>query len=205
MHPVVHEKFHELLSGADITHARILEVGGRIDGTSLLIFPELEAAAELYCVNREPLPSDDRIIGITANANRLDMFQDNHFDIVLSNATLEHDKRFWLTAAEMRRVLRPGGTMIVGVPGFVGDAMKSGEAAAMILEHHGPGDYYRLSDEAMREVVFDGFDQVELNVILSPPRIIGIGMKPVQSLHVSKEEGMPNAGDKSLVLRWATG
>src|SRR5712664_1709439 len=58
LHPVVHEKFHDILSGADIKNARILEVGGRIDGTSLLIFPELEAAAELYCVNREPLPSD---------------------------------------------------------------------------------------------------------------------------------------------------
>jgi SAM-dependent methyltransferase len=108
----------------------------------------------------------------------MDMFEDGYFDLVLSNATLEHDKNFWLTAAEMRRVLHPGGTMIVGVPGYVRDDTKSGEDAILILNHHGPGDYYRLSDEAMHEVVFEGFEDVTITVVPTPPRIIGLGRKP---------------------------
>ena len=47
------------------------------------------------------------------------MFDDESFVLVMSNAVLEHDKHFWLTLAEMKRVTRPGGLMVIGVPGFV--------------------------------------------------------------------------------------
>ena len=67
------------------------------------------------------MSSEGEIVAVTGNANRMDAFEDEMFDLVLSNATLEHDKHFWLSVAEMHRVLRPGGLLVIGVPGFIKD------------------------------------------------------------------------------------
>ena len=55
-----------------------------------------------------------------ANANDMP-FADASFDLVMSVSTLEHDKHFWLSLAEMKRVLRPGGVLAIAVPGYVKD------------------------------------------------------------------------------------
>lgn len=178
MHPVVHAKIHSILKASNVQADRLLEVGGRIDSTSLLLFPEFDHALERYCVNLEDMPADPRITGITMNANQLDVFDDDYFDLVLSNATLEHDQHFWLTVAEMRRVLRPGGMMLVGIPGYVKHPRRSEEAAIPVLNHHGRRDFYRFSGQAMRAVILEGLDHITINVVLTPPRIIGTGRMP---------------------------
>ena len=43
-------------------------------------------------------------------------FQPTRSVVVVCCATLEHDKRFWLSVKEMQRVLRPGGLLVIGVP-----------------------------------------------------------------------------------------
>jgi SAM-dependent methyltransferase len=182
LHPVVHGKIREILKASDVRAEQLLEVGGRIDQTSLLLFPEFDNALERYCVNLEDLPKDPSIVGITANANDLSLFEDDYFDLVLSNATLEHDKYFWLTIAEMRRVLRPGGMMLVGVPGYVKQTMKSAEAAIPVLNHHNKRDFYRFSGQARRDVISEGLEQITISVVLTPPRIIGTGRMPAGSL-----------------------
>jgi len=45
--------------------------------------------------------------------------------------------------------------------------------------HAAPGDYYRFSPQAFKEVLFDGMDAVEVRTIMLPPRIIGAGIKAV--------------------------
>jgi SAM-dependent methyltransferase len=45
-------------------------------------------------------------------------FADEHFDLVVSNSTLEHIPGFWLAVAEMHRVLAPGGYLLVATPGY---------------------------------------------------------------------------------------
>lgn len=42
--------------------------------------------------------------------------EDGTFDLVVSGQTLEHVEFFWVTALEMRRVLRPGGLAFLIVP-----------------------------------------------------------------------------------------
>jgi SAM-dependent methyltransferase len=42
-------------------------------------------------------------------------FTDGHFDAVVAKDILEHLQRPWLTVAEMRRVLKPGGVIIASV------------------------------------------------------------------------------------------
>ena len=41
--------------------------------------------------------------------------------------------------------------------------------------HNYPGDYYRFSPQAFREVFFEGMQDVEIFPLLTPPRIIGSG------------------------------
>src|SRR6266545_3768782 len=41
---------------------------------------------------------------------------DESFDVVVSGQTLEHDKFFWLTARNIARVLRRGGSFLLVVP-----------------------------------------------------------------------------------------
>ena len=36
-------------------------------------------------------------------------------------------------------------------------------------------DYYRFSEQAMREVIFEGMERVRVRPMMSPPRLIGYG------------------------------
>jgi hypothetical protein len=44
--------------------------------------------------------------------------------------------------------------------------------------HNFPGDYYRFSEQAVREVFMDGLVDVSVKLVLTPPRIIAWGRKP---------------------------
>jgi SAM-dependent methyltransferase len=144
---------------------------------SLLRAPQL-ARAERYCLNLVDMPSRDGITSVKGNANRLDAFEDGWFDLVMSNATLEHDKHFWLSLAEMKRVLRPGGLLIIGVPGYVKDPAREQGKSTLTYRVHYKFDYYRFSEQAVREVFFDAMDDVVVTAIMTPPRIVGHGWKP---------------------------
>ena len=122
-----------------------------------------------------------------ADAHDLSMFADAGFGLVLCNSLLEHDPHFWLTLAEARRVLAPGGWMVLGVPGYgamgrirlpppgrliarmlahlpgVGaawrDLQPALDASSLTLGvHNFPGDYYRFSARAMAEVLLAGLE-----------------------------------------------
>ncbi len=49
------------------------------------------------------------------NANDMSMFSGGSFDLVMSNAMLEHNPYFWKSIFEMNRVLASGGLLIIGV------------------------------------------------------------------------------------------
>jgi SAM-dependent methyltransferase len=159
---------------------RVLDIGGRISPDSLLTLPELEKS-ERVCVNLESIKDDLGITAVQANGNDLPMFPDGHFDWVFSNATFEHDPTFWLTLAEMRRVLKPGGLMMIGVPGFdktVYDGQDAPPDATLTYRYHMVSDFYRFSPRAVRKVFFEGFNRVRVEAVLNPPRLIGRGRKP---------------------------
>jgi ubiquinone/menaquinone biosynthesis C-methylase UbiE len=173
-------RFGEILAERGVHPDRVLEVGGRIGPDSLLLFPEL-ADAKRFCINLEDIADDYGISAVTGNANNMDMFGDASFDLVVSNATLEHDRYFWLSLAEMRRVLRPGGLLVIGVPGFKKDKEPLPNIppdATLTYKVHMWHDYYRFTPKALRNVFFEGFDDVQVRPMLKPPRIVGHGLKP---------------------------
>lgn len=168
---------HRALRMRGIRPKRALEVGGYVGARSLLRASEL-SDSERWCINLVDQPGDTGIRHVVGNANHMPMFDDDSFDLVVSNAMLEHDKQFWLSIAEMRRVLAPGGLLLIGVPGFVKSRRDRGAATTTYHVHY-RFDYYRFSRRAVRDVFLDGFEDVKVKPILDPPRIIGHGLKPL--------------------------
>jgi SAM-dependent methyltransferase len=171
-------RYHTIIQRQGIRPKKALEVGGLMGADSLLRFPEL-AGAERFCLNLVDLPSEDGITAVTGNANDMrSVFKDDTFDLIVCSATLEHDKHFWLSVNEMKRVLEPGGLLIISVPGYVEDPERDQGRATHTYRVHYRFDYYRFSEQAVREVFFEGMRRVRVKPVMFPPRIFGHGYKP---------------------------
>lgn len=179
-----------------------LEIGATGAPDTLLNLPALRQCSLRVGINIEPAGSTPAGEIQRGNSNDLSRFADGVFDVVLSNATLEHDPFFWLSLAEMRRVLKPGGLLLIGVPGFVrkrsrlrrlaghiGSRLRVpaalarplqsfGAGTATLLVHDYPGDYFRFSEQALQEVLLFGMDVLASRVLQAPPRLVGVGRKP---------------------------
>jgi SAM-dependent methyltransferase len=176
--PKIKQRFHTIIRNSGVQPEKALEVGGLMGDDSLLRFREL-AGAERYCLNLVELPSDDQVTAVTGNANDMrGVFKSDLFDLVVCCSTLEHDKRFWLSVAEMKRVVRPGGLLVIGVPGYVKDKERDEGRSTLTYRVHYRFDYYRFSEQAVREVFFEGMQRVRVAKVGVPPRLIGHGWKP---------------------------
>jgi len=201
MHAVIFEKFNALLTEREWS-GPVLEVGAVPTEKTLLNLPVLRNVTARTGINLEgPFTFKDFEI-LKGDANNMNQFPDNHFGLVLCNAMLEHDKFFWKSVEEVRRVTRPGGLLVIGTPGFADNsfqkfkkgfekqlwykAIKSSKtfgfllSSTLTLEVHGGayGDFYRFSPAFFREIIFRDFHSVEIIHIMRPPRIIGLGCKP---------------------------
>lgn len=200
MHPEIYKAFDKILSGKEIS-GPVLEVGAIPDEQTLLNLPILQNFIEKIGINLEGPFSYKDFIFHQINANKMDIFSDNYFGVVLCNAMLEHDKYFWKTIAEIRRVTKPGGLVVIGTPGYTINSFQKFRArfskyswyrkmkltktfnfllsSTLTLEVHGDayGDYYRFSQAAYRQVFFIDYKDVEIIQVLQPPRIIGLGIK----------------------------
>ena len=177
MNPAVQARIHDIIRASGIKPERALEVGGTTGARSLLRTNAL-ADCERYCLNLVRLASDEDITAVRGNANHMRCFADGTFDLVMSNAMLEHDRYFWRSIAEMKRVLVPGGLLILGAPGFVRDVANDRGASTSTFRVHYRFDYYRFSEQAFREVLFEGMERITVTPMLQPPRLVGFGWKP---------------------------
>jgi SAM-dependent methyltransferase len=198
MHPRVFQEFERICLKRNAGGA-VLEIGAVPSDDSLLCLDSLKRAKSKIGVNLEgPYTHRDFRI-LKADANSLTCFEDSSFDTVLTNATLEHDRFFWQTLSEIKRVTKEGGLIVIGVPGytklriekfwsllnkmpvlrFLPGKYCSPLAASTLTQsiHLFPSDYYRFSPLAVREVFFGHLQDVEISSLLIPPRIIGSGIK----------------------------
>jgi SAM-dependent methyltransferase len=158
-----------------------LEIGA--GNWTLLSAPAFDQARRVALNLRFGTPSEQlqRCEMITGNGNELP-FPDASFDCVLSSSALEHDKYFWRTVAEVRRVLRKGGVFIAGVPIYK-TLPTDKEYTTLTYARHGiayNADYYRFSEQAVRELFFEGYEAVTHEVIVREypnPYMIGAGRK----------------------------
>lgn len=143
---------------------------------SLLCIPELENADACGINLTGPFDLKGKPVH-HGNSNKMDIFSDTSFDLILSNALLEHDAYFWKTLEECRRLLKSGGILIIGVPGFAPNKRKEGNSTST-FRYHMQEDYYRFSPLAVEKVFLQDFVDISVRTILKPPRIVGSGRKP---------------------------
>jgi hypothetical protein len=204
MHAAVFSAF-DAICRAEAAAGAVLEIGAVPAPDTLLMLPAIARASERVGIN---LQAPGEIGGcpiLQADGHDLSCFGAARFDVVLCNSVLEHDGRFWLSLAEMRRVARLGALIVIGVPGYalpgfgrwrwlVGRAARLpllGRLCAAAAEaylsgtpvlglHDYPGDYYRFSAQACREILMAGLDRAEVRQILQPPRFIAWGRTPAK-------------------------
>jgi SAM-dependent methyltransferase len=201
MHPDIFAAFDRICMEAGID-GPVLEVGAVPGPESLLCLPALARAPLRVGINLDGPGRVDGAAILGGDANQMGMFGDATFAAVLCNSVLEHDRRFWLTLAEIHRVARPGALVAIGVPGYAEPPQSRWRVAGRTLErvapsnarltrrigswlagtptlgiHNFPGDYYRFSAQAMAQVLLAGYRQVRVQTIMQPPRIIGWGRR----------------------------
>jgi len=210
MHPILYNRYKQLFRQYPPPGNEILEIGAtaNVDTTLLTLFKDISEAYHCIGINIKVKPVDHLPYTlIECNGNDMSIFEDETFDAVCCNAVLEHDRLFWKTIAEIRRVLKPGGLFYVGVPGFsrrntliqralrgtmrfaraysipflyrLGEWGLLGRLASTptYMFHAAPNDFYRFSEEAVKEVFLEGFEVLHLECMLQPVRIIGVGSK----------------------------
>jgi len=185
VHPAVFQVFDELCRPHNIRGA-VLEVGATPDESTLLNLPSLAGVTEKIGINKAGASRFKDFSILNVDANAMTCFPDQRFDTVLCNSVLEHDRFFWKTLAEIHRVTKTGGLIVIGTPGYTkqrprgilfgGDALRHSTLTLGI--HNFPGDYYRFSEQTFREVFFEGMKDVVIRTVLVPPRIIGAGIRP---------------------------
>ena len=200
MHQRVYQEFEKICRDRGV-RGKVLEVGALPRESSLLCMESLSKATEKIGINLDGPYSYRDFEILEGNANDMTCFPDAYFDTVLCNATLEHDKLFHKTLSEIMRVTRSGGVIIIGVPGYrkmvtlekiqsmlhripIVRRLSSGTnmdalftATITFKVHDAPGDYYRFSAQALREVFFEGCSDVSVKSIMLTPRLIGSGIK----------------------------
>jgi SAM-dependent methyltransferase len=197
MHPAVFAEFDAICRDRNVRGA-VLEIGATPDESTLLNLPALAGATGKIGINKAGDSEFGDFKIMKGDANRMVNFADQSFDAVLCNAVLEHDPFFWKTLAEIRRVVRIGGLVVIGTPGYAQlgfekrlrrwagrlaflsgnpDGWALQHATFTLSVHNFPGDYYRFSEQTFREVFFEGMQDVRIRSILVPPRIIGSGIR----------------------------
>lgn len=120
---------------------KVLEVGSLdVNGSIRKYFPDYTG------VDMREGPNVDKVL----NGHELTkVYNAESFDVVISFDTFEHDIRFWETWEEMKKVLKPGGYALIGVPGRICPL------------HDHPGDYWRFMLESIKDYFFaDGWEDL---------------------------------------------
>ena len=118
---------------------------------------------------------------IVGNSNNIN-FPDETFDCVMSCSSIEHDRYFWKTIAETKRVLKKGGLFIVGVPIYM-TLPTDKEHTTLTYARHGlayNADFYRFSEQAVREIFFEGYAEITDEIIVRQypnPYMVAAGCK----------------------------
>jgi SAM-dependent methyltransferase len=88
-------------------------------------------------MDMRPGPGVDQVANVEALP-----FADDSFSTIFALNTFEHVERFWLGIAELKRVLRPDGLLVVSMPFH-------------FRIHDYPYDYWRFTPQALRSLLSD--------------------------------------------------
>ena len=124
----------------NIQPVRILDVGSQdTNGNPRYLFP----SSGYVGIDIKKGVNVDRVMSVYELSAH---FKENSFDTVLCLNVFEHLKNIWAALGEINFVLASKGYFFVSVPtlGFP--------------KHNYPKDYWRATEEAVRETIMDGYD-----------------------------------------------
>jgi SAM-dependent methyltransferase len=91
-------------------------------------------------------------VDLILNGYEIANYFKHKFDAVLCLHLLEHTAKPWVIAENVRKVLNKGGLFYVSVPTF------------RFPRHDYPNDYWRPSEEAVKEVIMEGFEILDFEL-----------------------------------------
>lgn len=150
------------LSTEDVFGKSVLEVGALdVNGTVRPVIEGLGPASYIG-VDIERGPNVDELCDVALLAER---YGEESFDVVVSTELVEHVRDWRAAFTNMKRVLRPGGTIVV--------TTRSREFPI----HGYPWDYWRYEPEDMKRIFAD-FDIVVIEQDREAPGVFVKGRKP---------------------------
>lgn len=125
--------------------ASVLEVGSLdVNGTIKDLFPNVRY------VGTDMRKGDN--VDIIVNGHDLyKKFRSESFDLAICVDTLEHDDKFWETVEQLKRVVKKGGWVFIGVP------------SRFCPEHDHPHDFWRFMPQGVVSFL-DGFIDIESKI-----------------------------------------
>lgn len=132
---------------------RVLELGSlNVNGTARDAFQD---AGEYVGIDMREGPGVD-VVMATKDIQGIDWF--GKFDCIVATSFFEHDRDFWKTLHAVKMLLCPVGYFVLTVP------------TPDFPYHAEPKDYWRFTEDALRDVFFDGFKDVGImNPLWTPP------------------------------------
>lgn len=192
MHIRVRDIFRRILNNWAPPVDSVLEIGATPTNYTLLTLERFKNTKLKIGIHLEKSCKYKDFTIKEGNSNNMKMFKNEEFDCVLCSSTFEHDKYFWKSLSEMKRVLKNGGLLVICVPGFVKTFLDKSPfcyRSRFLLNnitfthciHYTKdfGDYYRFSIQTVKKVFLEGLVKKEVYKVLFPPSIIGKGVKKV--------------------------
>lgn len=140
----------------------VLEVGAyNVNGS---VRPVIKPLATSYVGT--DMSAGDCVDRVVNNADLLTVFECQSFDTVICCECLEHDLHALQTVGYLHSLVKPGGLLAITTPTF------------KFPEHKYPKDYWRFGEDAYREVLFAGFEIIQLSHLKNDPIIACVGRKP---------------------------
>lgn len=110
---------HWLLKNRDLINGQILEVGSRRYGDRTMALREMldrkVGPRQITGVDITPGPNVD-VVADLATENFEDLNALHTFDTIICLSVLEHVPKVWVMAANLERLLNPGGAIFISVP-----------------------------------------------------------------------------------------
>lgn len=139
----------------------VLEVGAyNVNGS---VRPTIEPLSISYIGT--DMSAGDCVDRVVNNADLLTVFAPQSFDTVICCECLEHDLKALQTVGYLHSLVKLGGLLAITTPTF-GFPL-----------HRYPADYWRFGEDAYREVLFAGFEIIQLDCLKREPIIACLGRK----------------------------
>ena len=130
-------------------HAFLRERGASVDGVVVEVGAESRYGHQEHFPRATTyLPTNITGEGVTAVDATAMPFADASVDVVVCVSVVEHIRHVEAAFAEMGRILRPGGTLLLTVP--------------FLYPVHDRQDHWRLTDQTLHSLLDDRFDPVEV-------------------------------------------